>query len=84
MQIMVKEANYWRRLILEGVAIKFSKNLANLQAGYEIDEIWTPILQSYINKEIAHATAVGYYARNWAREEFVFAVAHPICEKFTQ
>ena len=50
-QILAKEANYWRKLILEGVEIKFNNNLANLQAGYEIDEIWTPILQSYIIKE---------------------------------
>ena len=47
-EIIAREPNYWRRLILEGIEIKFASNLANLQLGYEIDEIWTPILQSTI------------------------------------
>jgi hypothetical protein len=47
-EIVAREPNYWRRLILEGLEIKFATNLANLQLGYEIDDIWTPILQSTI------------------------------------
>jgi len=43
--ILGKEKSYWRRLILEGIRIKFSDNLVNLQAGYEIDNIWTPMLE---------------------------------------
>ena len=45
-EIIARESNYWRRLILEGIEIKLANNLANLQLGYEIDDIWTPILQS--------------------------------------
>jgi hypothetical protein len=47
-EIITRESDYWRRLILEGIEIKFTKNLANLQLGYEIDDIWAPILQSTI------------------------------------
>ena len=43
--ILGTEKSYWRRLILEGIRIKFSDNLVNLQAGYEIDNIWTPMLE---------------------------------------
>ena len=46
-EIVTRESNYWRRLIQEGIEIKWRKNLVNLQAGYEIDDIWTPLLQSY-------------------------------------
>ena len=45
-KIITKESNYWRRLILEGIEIKFGENLVNLQGGYEIDNIWMPFLQS--------------------------------------
>ena len=43
-EIIARETNYWRRLILEGIAIKTHDNLVNLQAGYMIDECWTPYL----------------------------------------
>jgi hypothetical protein len=43
-EIIAREPNSWRRLTLEGIEIKFASNLANLQLGYEIDEIRTPIL----------------------------------------
>ena len=43
-EIIARETNYWRRLILEGIAIKAHDNLVNLQAGYMIDECWTPYL----------------------------------------
>ena len=32
------------RLILEGIAIKAHDNLVNLQAGFMINECWTPYL----------------------------------------
>ena len=43
-EIIARETNYWGRLILEGIAIKAHDNLVNLQAGYMIDECWTPYL----------------------------------------
>ena len=42
--IIARETNYWRRLIIEGIAIKAHDKLVNLQAGYMIDECWTPYL----------------------------------------
>ena len=36
--------NYWRRLILEGIEIKYNENLVNLQSGYMIDKCWIPFL----------------------------------------
>jgi len=43
-EIIARDTNYWRRLILEGIAIKTNDNLVNLQAGFLIDECWTPYL----------------------------------------
>ena len=43
-KIIARDTNYWRRLILEGIAIKTNENLVNLQAGFMIDECWTPYL----------------------------------------
>ena len=48
--IITKEKSYWRRLIQEGLEIKQlgNENRANLQAGYEINECWDPILKKKI------------------------------------
>ena len=43
-EIIARDTNYWRRLILEDIAIKTNENLVNLQAGFMIDECWTPYL----------------------------------------
>ena len=43
-EIIARETNYWRRPTPEGIAIKAHDNLVNLQAGYMIDECWTPYL----------------------------------------
>ena len=43
-EIFARDTNHWRRLILEGIAIKTNENLVNLQAGFMIDECWTPYL----------------------------------------
>ena len=45
--IITQEKSYWRRLIREGLEIKQlgNENRANLQAGYEINECWDPILK---------------------------------------
>ena len=43
-EILCQDKSYWRRLILEGIAIKYSENLVNLQAGYMIDKCWTAFL----------------------------------------
>ena len=43
-EIIARETNYWRRLILEGIVIKAHDNLINLQAGFMIDGCWTPYL----------------------------------------
>ena len=43
-EILCQDKSYWRGLILEGIAIKYSENLVNLQAGYMIDKCWTAFL----------------------------------------
>ena len=43
-EIRRTDKDYYRRLILEGIEIKFADNLVNLQAGFQIDECWTPFL----------------------------------------
>ena len=43
-EILQQDKNYWRRLILEGIEIKYNKNLVNLQSGYMIDKCWIPFL----------------------------------------
>jgi hypothetical protein len=45
-QVLEKEGNYWKRIILEGIHIKKGKDLANLKSGYEIDKCWDPIIGS--------------------------------------
>ena len=32
-EILQQDKNYWRRLILEGIEIKYNENLVNLQSG---------------------------------------------------
>ena len=44
-QVIKTDTDYYRRLILEGMEIKFTDNLVNLQAGFMIDECWTPFLK---------------------------------------
>ena len=41
-QVIKTDANHYRRLILEGIEIRFNDNLVNLQAGFIIDECWMP------------------------------------------
>ena len=43
-KILQQDKNYWRRLILEGIEIKYNENLVNLQSGYMIDKCWIPSL----------------------------------------
>ena len=43
-EILQQDKNYWRRLILEGIEIKYNENLVNLQSGYMIDKCWIPFL----------------------------------------
>jgi hypothetical protein len=42
--ILQREKNETRRKVAEALHIKSSTNLANLQAGLELDECWTPFL----------------------------------------
>ena len=56
-EIIARDTNYWRRLILEGIAIKRHENLVNLQAGFMIDECWTPYLSQ--QGEASHSTSTG-------------------------
>ena len=51
-EIRRTDKDYYRRLILEGIEIKFADNLVNLQAGFQIDECWTPFLGSCIQAKI--------------------------------
>ena len=44
-QVIKTDMEYYRRLLLEGIEIKFTDNLVNLQAGFMIDECWTPFLK---------------------------------------
>jgi hypothetical protein len=74
-----------RRLILEGPEIKFATNLANQQLGYEIDYIWTPILQSIIaalkkrKMKLHDTTAVGNKTEDRACiKKVVFVLVKPI------
>jgi nucleosome binding factor SPN SPT16 subunit len=43
-QVIRTDTDYYRRLILEGIEIRFNDNLVNLQAGFIIDECWMPFL----------------------------------------
>ena len=44
-EIITQEKSYWRRLIIEGIEIKWlGEDRANLQLGYEVHECWDPIL----------------------------------------
>ena len=43
-EILQQDKNYWRRLILEGIEIKYNENLVNLQSGYMFDPCWIPFL----------------------------------------
>ena len=43
-QVIRTDTGYYRRLILEGIEIRFNDNLVNLQAGFIIDECWMPFL----------------------------------------
>ena len=44
-EIITQEKSYWRRLIIEGMEIKWlGEDRANLQLGYEVHECWDPIL----------------------------------------
>ena len=45
-EIIARDTNYWRRLMLVGIAIKNTKNLVNFQAEFMIDECWTPFLSN--------------------------------------
>jgi hypothetical protein len=45
-EVIEKEENYWKRIILEGIHIKRGKDLANLKSWYEIDRCWEPILEA--------------------------------------
>ena len=52
--IITQEKSYWRRLIQEGLEIKQlgNENRANLQAGYEINECWDPILKKKYERHV--------------------------------
>ena len=50
MEILQQDKNYWRRLILEGIEIKYNKNLVNLQSGYMIDKCWISFLEKKTEK----------------------------------
>ena len=43
-EILQQDKNYWRRLILEGIEIKYNENRVDLQSGYMIDKCWIPFL----------------------------------------
>jgi hypothetical protein len=64
-ELLEKEENYWRRIILEGIHIKKGKNLANLKNGCEIDKCWDPIIEAIDLKQAEkkheglHATVEG-------------------------
>ena len=44
-EIRRTDKDYYRRLILEEIEIKFADNLVNLQAGFLIDECCTSFLE---------------------------------------
>ena len=51
-QVIRTDTDYYRRLILEGIKIRFNDNLVNLQAGFIIDECWMPFLNKlYSDKQ---------------------------------
>ena len=44
-EILATEKGLWTRLIVEGIEIRKTPNLANLKKGYEISEVWDPFLK---------------------------------------
>ena len=50
--------DYYRRLIQEGIEIKFAYNLVNLQAGFQIDECLTPFLGKLYPGKISGVTCM--------------------------
>lgn len=48
-KILSVEKNYWRRLIVEGIEIRYTPNTANLKTGFDINEIWSPFLNATVN-----------------------------------